>query len=78
MRCVAGIDLGSTTTKAVLLDDEGKVVGQGITNSRSNYEVACAVAHEEALFSARMSLLRRALARTEGGSRLLAAELEAG
>ncbi len=61
MRCVVGIDLGSTTTKAVLLDEEGAVVGRGITNSRSNYEVACAVAREEALSAARFDLLRRAL-----------------
>ena len=46
MKCVVGIDLGSTTTKAVLLDEHGDVLGQGITNSRSNYEVACAEAHE--------------------------------
>lgn len=71
MRCVAGIDLGSTTTKAVLLDEGGRVVGQGITNSRSNYEVACAVAHQEALTAARMSLVRRALA----GHEALAASL---
>ena len=62
MKCVVGIDLGSTTTKAVLLDDRGAVVGQGITNSRSNYEVACAVAREEALVSARFNLLNAAVA----------------
>jgi benzoyl-CoA reductase subunit A len=66
MRCVAGIDLGSTTTKAVLLDEAGEVVGRGITNSRSNYEVACGVAHEEALAAARMSLVRRTLLAMEG------------
>jgi len=66
MKCVVGIDLGSTTTKAVLLDEQGHVVGQGITNSRSNYEVACAVAHEEALTATRLSLLRRALAAAPG------------
>lgn len=63
MKCIVGIDLGSTTTKAVLLDEEGRVVGRGITNSRSNYEVACAVAREEALTAARFTLLERALAR---------------
>jgi benzoyl-CoA reductase subunit A len=63
MKCVTGIDLGSTTTKAVLLDERGEVVGQGITNSRSNYAVACAVAREEALVAARFSQLARALER---------------
>jgi benzoyl-CoA reductase subunit A len=61
MRCVVGIDLGSTTTKAVVLDLDGSVVGQGITNSRSNYEVACAVARDEAVSAARLSLLDRAV-----------------
>ncbi|MBX3126452.1 MAG: hypothetical protein KF718_07030 [Polyangiaceae bacterium] len=61
MRCVVGIDLGSTTTKAVLLDEQGRVVGRGITNSRSNYEVACAVAREEALIAVRFTLLQREL-----------------
>ena len=40
VRIHVGVDLGSTTTKAVLLDEPGVVVGRGITNSRSNYEVA--------------------------------------
>lgn len=59
MRCVVGIDLGSTTTKAVLLDLDGRVVGRGITNSRSSYDVACAVAREEAVTDARFTLLSR-------------------
>ncbi len=63
MKVVVGIDLGSTTTKAVLLDEEARVVGRGITNSRSNYEVACAVARDEALTAARFTLLERSLQR---------------
>ena len=59
--CVVGIDLGSTTTKAVILDDTGGTLGRGITNSRSNYDVACAVARSEALVDARVQLVRRAL-----------------
>ncbi len=61
MKVVVGIDLGSTTTKAVLLDEQGRLVGRGITNSRSNYEVACAVAREEALTAARFTMLERAV-----------------
>ena len=66
MRCVVGIDLGSTTTKAVLLDEGGQVLGRGITNSRSNYEVASAIAWAEAVTSARFDLLQRALAASVG------------
>jgi benzoyl-CoA reductase subunit A len=61
MRCVTGIDLGSTTTKAVLLDERGALLGRGITNSRSNYAIACAVAREEGHIAARFELLRRGL-----------------
>ncbi|MCC6522713.1 MAG: benzoyl-CoA reductase subunit A [Polyangiaceae bacterium] len=61
MKCVVGIDLGSTTTKAVLLDEAGSIIGRGITNSRSNYETACAVARLETLSSARFYMLERAL-----------------
>ena len=69
MRCVVGIDLGSTTTKAVLLDEHGALLGRGITNSRSDYDIACAVAREEALTEARFDLLDRAL--PEGPARAL-------
>jgi len=53
MRCFVGIDLGSTTTKAVLLGEEREVLGRGITNSRSNYKVACDIALSEAMIDAR-------------------------
>jgi benzoyl-CoA reductase subunit A len=66
VRCVVGIDLGSTTTKAVLLDENGELVGRGITNSRSNYEVACAVARQEALAATQLSRIRRFLEAREG------------
>ncbi len=62
MRCVVGIDLGSTTTKALLLTEDGEVLGRGITNSRSSYDVACAVAREEALTAARFAMLEQQLA----------------
>lgn len=65
MRCVLGIDLGSTTTKAVMLDETGATLGRGITNSRSNYEVACAVARIEAHTNARFDMLDRALGPSE-------------
>ncbi|HET6278889.1 MAG TPA: BadF/BadG/BcrA/BcrD ATPase family protein, partial [Candidatus Polarisedimenticolia bacterium] len=57
MKYCVGIDLGSTTTKAVVLGEGGEVLGSGITNSRSNYNVACAVALGEALINARFGLI---------------------
>ena len=61
MKTFVGIDLGSTTTKAVLLDDNSQVIGRGITNSRSNYATAARVASEEARVDGRFTLFRRAL-----------------
>ncbi len=61
--CV-GIDLGSTTTKAVVLGLDGAVLGRGITNSRSNYDVACSVALDEALTNSRFALFETELAAT--------------
>ena len=52
MRYVVGIDLGSTTTKALVLDEKANVLGRGITNSRSNYDAACQIALGEALINA--------------------------
>ena len=64
MRCFIGIDLGSTTTKAVVLAEDRRILGRGITNSRSNYDTAATVAKQEALVSARFELFREALARS--------------
>ena len=61
MKTFVGIDLGSTTTKAVLLDENSEVLGRGITNSRSNYATAARVASEEARIDGRFTLFRRAL-----------------
>ena len=76
-----GVDLGSTTTKAVVLGEDGAVLGRGITNSRSDYDVACQVALSEALIDTRFSLvageLERAGLEAEARRRLLA-ELERG
>jgi benzoyl-CoA reductase subunit A len=68
MRCVVGIDLGSTTTKAVLLGPDGGILGRGITNSRSNYDLAAEVARTEAFVSARFHLLRREVERSAGAA----------
>ncbi len=64
MRCFIGIDLGSTTTKAVVMDEHRNILGRGITNSRSNYDTAAAIAKQEALVNSRFHLFREALAQT--------------
>jgi benzoyl-CoA reductase subunit A len=64
MRCFIGIDLGSTTTKAVVIDEDQNILGRGITNSRSNYDTAAAIAKQEALVNGRFYLFRQALSQT--------------
>jgi len=64
MSCVVGIDLGSTTTKAIVLDEDGAVLGRGITNSRSNYDLAAAVARTEGFINARFGLIQQRLEAT--------------
>ena len=65
MDCYVGIDLGSTTTKAIYLDLDEKILGRGITNSRSNYDIACQVARQEAEINSRFSVLRGRIERSE-------------
>jgi len=65
MKTFVGIDLGSTTTKSVLLDENRQIIGRGITNSRSNYSTAARVASQEARVDGRFTLFRRSL--TEAG-----------
>ncbi len=57
MDVYVGIDLGSTTSKAVVVSEERRVLGRGLTNTRSNYKVASDIAREEALHNARFSHL---------------------
>ncbi len=61
MKIYLGIDLGSTTSKSVLIDEKGKIIGRGITNTRSNYTVAADIARTEAEFNARFTWLDRNL-----------------
>ena len=63
MNYCLGIDLGSTTTKAVMLDEDGVIVGRGITNSRCSYDVACQVALTEALINTRFWMVASELGR---------------
>ncbi|HED37767.1 MAG TPA: benzoyl-CoA reductase subunit A [Ignavibacteria bacterium] len=56
-----GIDLGSTTSKAIIIDEEDNIIGRGITNTRANYLVATEVARFEAIYNARFSLLKMKL-----------------
>ncbi|MGD9953897.1 MAG: benzoyl-CoA reductase subunit A [Burkholderiales bacterium] len=79
MKTFIGIDLGSTTTKAVVVDERRNVLGRGITNSRSNYDTAAAVAKQEALVAARFQLFRAALSKSgalNGGLEAFIGQLE--
>jgi benzoyl-CoA reductase subunit A len=62
MKCYIGIDLGSTTTKAIVLGADETILGRGITNSRSNYSIAAEVAKREAFVDTRFFLFHRQIA----------------
>ncbi len=74
--CFVGTDLGSTTTKSVILDGNGDVLGRGITNSRSDYDRAAKVSRSEAFITARFNLLKRKVEQ-EAGAELLQRLLDA-
>ncbi|MCK6440235.1 MAG: acyl-CoA dehydratase activase, partial [Planctomycetes bacterium] len=79
MECFIGIDLGSTTTKAIVVDEDGRILGRGITNSRSNYDVAAKVAREEAYTNVRFSALSQRLRENNAlGDQLEAFEIDLG
>jgi len=56
-----GIDLGSTTSKAVIINQNDEIIGRGITNTRANYKVAAEIAKDEAVYDARFTLLTQKL-----------------
>ncbi|MCG3165435.1 MAG: Benzoyl-CoA reductase subunit A [Bacteroidia bacterium] len=56
-----GVDLGSTTSKAVIINEQDEIIGRGITNTRANYAVAADIARDEALYNARFSVLEKKL-----------------
>lgn len=69
MKVYIGIDLGSTTSKAIIIDGDRRIIGKGITNTRSNYEIAAEIAQMEAEFNSRLTLLHRLLSRnSENGT----------
>lgn len=60
-----GVDLGSTTSKAVIINEQDEIIGRGITNTRANYEVAAEIARLEAIYNARFTLLKRKIQEEE-------------
>ncbi len=44
-----GVDLGSTTSKAVIINDRDEIIGRGITNTRANYHIAADIARLDAI-----------------------------
>ncbi len=73
MDCYVGIDLGSTTSKAIYMDENEIFLGQGITNSRSNYHLACQIAQEEAENHSRFAILERRIKESAHGQNIASA-----
>ena len=60
-KCYLGVDLGSTTSKAIIINEKDEIIGRGITNTRANYKVAADIAKLEAIYNARFYLLKKNL-----------------
>ena len=60
-KCYLGVDLGSTTSKAIIINEKDQIIGRGITNTRANYKVAADIAKLEAIYNARFYLLKKNL-----------------
>ena len=71
MDCFIGIDLGSTTSKAIYMDGNENFLGRGITNSRSNYHLACQIAQEEAENNSRFTILERNIKESQNGKKIV-------
>ncbi|MBI3141233.1 MAG: benzoyl-CoA reductase subunit A [Bacteroidetes bacterium] len=71
-----GIDLGSTTSKAVIVNESDEIVGRGITNTRANYKVAADIARDEAIYDARFTLLQRKISEGQGENPVVAQYLQ--
>lgn len=64
MKSYLGIDLGSTTSKAIIIDENDNILGRGITNTRANYEVAAELAKQQAIYNARFHFLKERLGKS--------------
>lgn len=48
MKCFAGIDIGSATTKAVIINENKEIIGYALNNSGANFENAADLAYGNA------------------------------
>ncbi len=71
MTFTAGIDVGSTYTKAIILDDDNKIVGKGMINTGFKLVQAAERAYKQALEQAKLSEKDIAYIATTGYGRYL-------
>ncbi len=71
VECYIGIDLGSTTSKAIYMDAHANILGRGIINSRHNYTLACQIAQEEAENHSRFAILEQKIKESPSGKRIV-------
>ena len=55
MAYAAGVDVGSTQTKAIVIDEAGSVIGRALIDTGANVVAAAERAYEQALANARVS-----------------------
>lgn len=71
MKYTAGIDVGSTYTKVIILSDDNKIVGKGMTNTGFKLVEAAQRAYQAALDQAKLSREKIAYLATTGYGRYL-------
>ena len=55
MAYAAGVDVGSTQTKAVIIDESGRIVGRALVDTGANVIAAAQNAFDEALSAENLS-----------------------
>jgi len=69
MGCFAGIDIGASTTKAIILDEKHQVLGQAVVNSGANFKNAADLAFKQALQIAGLSSSEKCIVTATGYGR---------
>ncbi|MBW1806606.1 MAG: ATPase [Deltaproteobacteria bacterium] len=69
MKFFAGVDVGSSATKAVVIDEQRRVVGRGLHHSGADFEQAAKAAYEQALAEAGLERTQVAMVCSTGYGR---------
>jgi predicted CoA-substrate-specific enzyme activase len=69
MHCFAGIDIGASTTKAIILDENHQVLGHSVVNSGASFEKAADLAFSQARQIAKLDNAEKCVVTSTGYGR---------